>query len=46
MSSSALKQTVGILETSIRRGEIYAASILVARRGRIVLKRGGCGISF
>jgi CubicO group peptidase (beta-lactamase class C family) len=40
MSSSALKQTTGIIETSIRRGEIHAASILVARHGKIVLHRG------
>ena len=40
MSSAALKQTAGIIETSIRRGEIHAASILVARHGKIVLHRG------
>jgi len=40
MSSSALKQTTGIIETSIRSGEIHAASILVARHGKIVLHRG------
>ena len=40
MSSSALKQTTGIIESSIRRGEIHAASILVARHGKIVLHRG------
>jgi CubicO group peptidase (beta-lactamase class C family) len=40
MSSSALKQTAAIIETSIRRAEVNAASILVARRGKIVLHRG------
>ena len=40
MSSTALKQTAGVIETSIRRGEIHAASILVARHGKTVLHRG------
>src|ERR1700704_942196 len=40
MSSSALKQTAGVIETGIRLGEIHAASILVARHGKIVLHRG------
>src|SRR5215475_1209484 len=40
MSASALKQTTGIIETSIRGGEIHAASILVARHGKIVLHSG------
>src|SRR5438093_8694920 len=40
ISSSALKETAGIIEASIRRNEIHAASILVARHGKIVLHRG------
>ncbi len=40
MSSSALKDAAAVLEESIRKGEINAASILVARRRRIVLHRG------
>ena len=40
MSSAALNKTTEIIETSIGRGEIRAASILVARRGQIVLHRG------
>jgi CubicO group peptidase (beta-lactamase class C family) len=40
MSSSALKQAAGIIETSVGSGEIHSASILVARHGKIVLHRG------
>jgi len=40
MSTAALKQTSGIIETSVQRGEIRSVSILVARRGKIVLHRG------
>src|SRR5687767_11006416 len=40
MSSSALKQTAGVIENGIQRGEIHSASILVARHGKIVLHRG------
>src|SRR5204863_7111797 len=38
--SSAIQQAAGIIETSIRRDEIHAASILVARHGKIVFHRG------
>ena len=40
MSSAALKETTAIVDASIGRGEIHAASILVARHGKIVLQRG------
>jgi hypothetical protein len=40
MSSSALKQTAGIIETSIRRDEIHAASILVARQEFLIDQPG------
>lgn len=40
MSSAALRSATAILETSVRSGEIQAASILVARHGKVVLHRG------
>jgi CubicO group peptidase (beta-lactamase class C family) len=40
MSSSGLRNATNLLETGIRDGEITAASILVARRGKVVLHRG------
>ena len=40
MSSAALKETTAVIESSIRSGEIRAASVLVARHGKIVLHRG------
>jgi CubicO group peptidase (beta-lactamase class C family) len=40
MSRAALKNATGVLEAGIRSGEIHSASILVARRGKIVLHNG------
>lgn len=40
MSPAALKNAAGILESSVASGEIQAASILVARRGKVVLHSG------
>jgi CubicO group peptidase (beta-lactamase class C family) len=40
MSASALQSATALLESSIREGEITAASILVSRRGKVVLHRG------
>ena len=40
MSAAALRNATRLLESSIRDGEITAASILVARRGKVVLHRG------
>jgi CubicO group peptidase (beta-lactamase class C family) len=40
MSPDGLRTAAGILEASIGSGEISAASILVARRGKVVLHRG------
>ena len=40
MASAPLKETTAAIESSIRSGEIRAASVLVARHGKIVLHRG------
>src|SRR4051794_40519413 len=40
LSRHALQNATGILEDSIRTGQINAASILVSRRGKVVLHRG------
>ncbi len=40
MSASALQGAAAILEANVREGEINAASILVSRRGKVVLHRG------
>src|SRR5262245_41828898 len=40
MSRAALKNAAGILEERIRSGDINAASILVSRRGKVVLHSG------
>lgn len=40
MSAAALREAAGILESSVHAGAINSASILVARRGKVVLHRG------
>lgn len=40
MSRTALKNAAAVLEAGIRSGDIHSASIIVARRGKIVLHNG------
>ena len=40
-----LASAAGILESSVRSGEVKSASILVTRRGKTVLHRGFGGVS-
>lgn len=40
MSEPGLRNATAVLESSIKAGEINAASILVARRGKVVLHKG------
>ncbi|HWC00041.1 MAG TPA: serine hydrolase domain-containing protein, partial [Bryobacteraceae bacterium] len=40
MSAERLARAAGVLEAEVQEGRVSAASILVARRGRIVLEKG------
>ena len=46
MSSAGLERAVRLLESEVREGRLGAASILVARRGTVVLHKGFGHLSF